>query len=142
MNTAETLALSPGTQPDWFLQQLVRLAQVGDLDIGITLQVGGLLVSGFIVSGKKYFEGFAESFARPIAGQHEITQSFTDALSQHGAIYDKRVGDEVLLPSYIHLKNARFYNSTHTAIPANKGVWWRGRLSEVGGFTLGAIGLR
>lgn len=45
---------------DWFLQSLVNMANTDSLQIGITLQVSGLLVSGVLVGGKAYFEGFAE----------------------------------------------------------------------------------
>ena len=69
MNT-ETLPMAPlppDAQQDWLLQSLVNMANVSELEIGITLQVSGLLVSGILVGGKKYFEGFAEDFAGAFA---------------------------------------------------------------------------
>jgi hypothetical protein len=97
-----TLPLSQA--PDWLLQHLVALVTDGPLEMGITLQVGGLLVSGKLVSGARYFE----AAARP-------------------------------LPHYIHLTDTKFFSTAGDPVPAGKGVWWRGRIAEVGGFTLGQL---
>ena len=61
---------------DWFLQVLVSLAMNGS-EFGITLQVGGFLVSGTLVSGPKFFEGFASDFASgfPEDARAEIKKS-------------------------------------------------------------------
>jgi hypothetical protein len=46
-------------------------------------------------------------------------------------------------PNYIHLKEAKFFlpSGAGKPIPANQGVWWRGRLSEVSGFILGSLAI-
>jgi hypothetical protein len=52
--------------PDWFLQVLINFVNNPgnpDLEIGITVLSRGYLVSGYLVNGAKYFEGFASDFA-------------------------------------------------------------------------------
>src|SRR5918993_1449756 len=99
MRDEKTATLSQATN-DWFLQFLVDRVNGTTTEIGITLQVGGLLVSGMLVSGDKYKQ-------RP---ESESTKESEGP------------------PFYIHLKNAKFYSPGASPIPAN-GVWWRGRIS-------------
>jgi hypothetical protein len=128
------------TQPDWFLQTLVNLANTGDgnIEIGMTLLVGGFLVSGKMVGGGKYFDGFARDLASSLADQTNAEKIRT-SFSQFGEIYKT---DAVNPPStaYVHLMEARFFNTAGNPIPANRGVWWRGRLAEVSGFMIGILG--
>jgi hypothetical protein len=126
---------------DWFLQSLVNKADQSDLEVGITLQVSGMLVSGSLVSGRKYFEGFAADFSSWFANDPGAVESIKKSFSSYGETYkaDTETYDDSPPPQYIHLKNARFFNTVGDPIPANKGVWWRGRLCEVGGFSLGSL---
>ena len=131
--------LTPFAVPhDWFLQSLVNMANNG-IEVGVTLQVSGLLVSGVLTGGKAYFEGFAEDFSGGL-NDPEVAESVRSSFAKFGDIYKKEDGDEPPPPQYIHLKNARFFNTSGNPIPGNKGVWWRGRISEVAGFTLGSLG--
>jgi hypothetical protein len=126
-------------QPDWFLQLLVNMAN-GGLHLGLTLQVSGFLVSGELVGGRDYFDGMGEEFANGIHGLEDpgdIRGSFAALRDQYypeKADTTKKPG-----PMFIHLKNARFFNTAGNPIPGNRGVWWRGRLSEVSGFILGGL---
>ena len=126
---------------DWFLQSLVSIANSGPLEFGITLQVGGFLVSGSLVNGATYFEGFAAQFASTFP--KEFAKDMQDAIGSHGAVYKKPREEEdspLLQPTFIHLKGARFFNNSGKPIPIDKeGVWWRGRLSEVSGFVFGSL---
>lgn len=137
---------------DWFLENLVRMVNESDsgLEIGITLQVGGFLVSGTMVGGPKYFEGFGSDFASAglFAGDKDIAEGVRQSFAQHGEIYkavpsepsDSEKSEIGPLPlGFIHLKEARFFNTSGKPIPGNRGVWWRGRLSEVSGFILGNL---
>ena len=71
-------------QTDWFLQMLVQLANTSPMEIGITLQVSGMLVSGIIVSKKSYFEGFAEDFASPCYGEPNTAETMKKNFSMLG----------------------------------------------------------
>lgn len=123
---------------DWFLQSLVNMANDG-VEVGVTLQVSGLLVSGVLTGGKAYFEGFAEDYSSGLSDP-EAAKTVRDSFAMFGEIYKKDGEDTTPPPQYIHLKNARFFNTSGNPIPGNKGVWWRGRISEVAGFMLGSLG--
>lgn len=133
--------ISPSAEADWFLQSLVSMANQSNIEIGITLQVSGMLVSGSLVSGKQYFEGFANDFVTPFANDPETANAIKDSFGAYGEIYSqpKEGEPDRPAPQFVHLKNARFFNTAGNPIPGNKGVWWRGRICEVGGFTLGSL---
>lgn len=73
----------PDEGKDWFLQLLVDAVNGTTSEIGLTLQVSGLLVSGTLVSGDKYFEGFAEALAAAKADDKEDAE-------RHRAAFAKR----------------------------------------------------
>lgn len=125
---------------DWFLQSLVNISTNASLNIGITLQVSGMLVSGQLVGGQKYFEAFAEELSAG-CGDLDPDSEFKKIIASFGDRYkpDPTGEEKRPLPHYIHLKNARFFNTSGKPIPGNRGVWWRGRLCEVGGFILGEL---
>ncbi len=124
---------------DWFLQFLVNMANKNRFELGITLNVGGILISGTLAGVKQYFADFGSDFAASFdagKGSEEVKATF------------KKIGDECVCvsnaepaesPSYIHLKDARFLDAQGNSIQGNRGVWWRGRLSEVQGFVLGTL---
>ena len=139
---AESVSPMPQTaETDWFLQTLVRMVNESNIEMGITLQVSGMLVSGNLVSGKQYFDGFAADFASPFANDPEAAESIKDSFSSYGEIYyqPKEGESDLPPPQFVHLKNARFFNTAGNPIPGNRGVWWRGRICEVGGFSLGSL---
>jgi hypothetical protein len=123
---------------DWFLQNLVDFANKYNMAIGITLNVGGFLISGLLISGKEYFQGFASDFASGVK-EKELAETVKELFSKYGDIYKEQEGIEIPLPIYIHLKEARFFNTAGGPIPGNRAVWWRGRISQVQGFILGNL---
>jgi len=124
---------------DWFLQELVSIVNGEDFRIPITLNVGGFLISGSMVSGHKYFEGFSKDFVGAL-GDDEAADDIRQSFAKRGDIYTKEDAEDVQhSPSYIHIENAKFFNTVGGPIPSNKGVWWRGRIREVQGFALGGL---
>lgn len=133
---------------DFVLQAVVGLANDVGVGMGVTLCVGGVIVSGEIVPGKTYFEGIAKEAlqASGPADQTAIRQSISDYLGNFGKLlYDPDKDEENAtesakpLPSYIHLKNTRFFHNSGKPMPHNKGLWWRGRLTAVDGFSFGVM---
>ncbi|MHB8857399.1 MAG: gas vesicle accessory protein GvpU [Bellilinea sp.] len=124
---------------DWFLQLLVDTCNHSEFSISITLNVGGVLVSGELIGGEKYFAGFASDLKE--AG---LSIEIVDSFNKLGDIYGKQ-GEQVehdkstQPPQYIHLKNARIFHPGGNPIPMNRGVWWRGRLEAIDGFILGSL---
>ncbi len=124
-------------EKDWVLLRLVDLVNVSEqAEINITLHVGGTLVSGLLVGGKAWFDAFGKDMAKHWAGDEELAQTF----SRMGALYYDQPETARPAPSYLHLKNACFVSSGDSRIPSRGGIWWRGRISEVAGFTIGVLG--
>jgi len=128
------------TNNDWFLVSFVNIAnEVSSAGLmGITLLTHGMLVSGNLVSGQEYFKGFAEDFVTGFQDPESETaiQMKESFIKTGDEVYNKSKSET---PSYIHLRDAKFFHPNGNPIPSNKGVWWRGRLSEISGFNLGSL---
>jgi hypothetical protein len=98
----------------------------GQVQAEITLNVGGFLVSGYITSARQFM-------------LHHV---LTDGLLEAAESEFKSAGmlsDDTF--EYIHLSRAKFFVPGQPAIPGNvDGVFWRGRLSDISGFTFGVLG--
>lgn len=125
---------------DVFLQFLVNLVNNGGQlkSIGVTLQMGGMLVSGSIVSGAEYFDRFAETFSDSLSDMDtQARQSVRTSLAELGDVFRLPQPAEPL-PNYIHLVDALFFTADGTPI-AGQPTLWRGRSSAVDGFILGRL---
>jgi hypothetical protein len=133
---------------DWSLELLVNLVNDGAVhEVGVTLCVGGSLVTGKLVGVQAYFEGIAGEFAKTAKGSK--ADELKASISRLGSGYSARTGDKLYDPekrndprtwtNYVHLKDARVIGASEAPIPANRGVWWRGRLSAIDGFFLGEL---
>src|SRR5438309_374555 len=89
----------------------------------ITLNVGGMLIAGELISGKTYLQEFT-SQAEQTTSSKQNDEPLPDDEDRH----------------YIHLRNAFFYMTGGTPVPGRgEGFLWRGRLSAVDGFTMGRL---
>lgn len=123
---------------DWFLQNLVSVINAGNLQMGITLNVKGLIISGKLISGKEYFNIFAKNLSGAIVGD-EWKEKIEKTISNYGNIYDEKDSKTLDYPSYIHLKDTGFWYTGQNPTPKGKNVLWRGRISEVDGWILGEL---
>ena len=138
--------------PDRFLLTLVNIVDTdGELEIGMTLHVSGVIVSGLLISGRRYFELLNEA-VQPGGAQESagLREALGDALTGVGESYGayefnavtdpEQVALELFLTSYIHMRNAEVH------APGGPGhlapVLWRGRLSHVSGWSVGVLGGR
>jgi hypothetical protein len=129
-------------ESDWLLRHFVSLVNnTNSFEMGVTLLVDGFLVSGLLCSGKAFLEGIGNSLKDGVehsnlAGQG-LGETFRDGMTKFAErMYGVR-SDSV--PVYIHLRDARFFNTSGVPLPNDAGVWWRGRLSLVSGFNLGTL---
>lgn len=142
MSIDSTLGQNTGSAPsaDAFLQFLVNLVNNGSQieSIGVTLQMGGMLVSGSIISGAEYFDSFATNFTSSLDTLDADTRkTVRSSLAELGDVF--RLPQPVdPLPNYIHLANALFFTADGTPI-AGQPTLWRGRTSAVDGFILGRL---
>ena len=128
---------------DRLLQTIVLLANEYQVELGITLNVRGLIVSGMLVSDRAYFDGITQEVSKSEA--HEDTKKlFHTTFAKIASEFEEENTTEISskrldsLPKFIHLRTARMYPSDDKSIP-NTGVWWRGRISEVSGFGWGLL---
>ena len=132
-----------GTAVDSHLQQLVRMVNNAETDFnfGITLFTTAGVLTGQLISKKKYFRLFGESFkgglhqAFPDADWQNIADSYA-AIGTEGD--DLPEGKYECPPQFIHLEGARLLGGDGGLI-IKGGMLWRGKLQSVSGFTLGLI---
>lgn len=130
---------------DWFLAWIIDLAERG-IELGVTLSVEGLLISGNLIGGRKYFEALGDSirkanFGAAVEADSEFQTNMANNFAGWKEIYPKSedIGsDHVPNPSFIHLEHAQIVLG-NTPVTSNVGALWRGKLSSVSGFTLGTI---
>ncbi|MDX7860227.1 MULTISPECIES: gas vesicle accessory protein GvpU [Aeromonas] len=102
---------------------------------GITLTVGGTLVSGQLISGKEYFDHLADLLHQDDQVEGSVSNTLSREMKWMSEnIYSDPDSNKTV---YIHLKDAQHYSGV-TPLPTNGG-YWRGRLCDVSGFTLGSM---
>ena len=140
---SKTAAVTPeepsDAPPDYVLQSLVDLINRSGLEMGITLTVAGFSISGTLVSGKNFFDGLADEMAT-VFDEPSPKKAIHDYFANFGDMYRDIAKDEdQTLPIYIHLKDARHFHNSGKPIPGNRGVYWRGRISQISGFSMGSL---
>jgi len=154
--------LTEHASQDWFLNQLVEWANLFGVEMGITLNAGGMLVSGQMISGRNYFIELATEFRgdmeegsmvhtlggfiednKQVYENYDLTTKKDNEASE-GRQDEASEDDEgnnlsPPPPMYIHLRNAKIFAPGQNPIPGNSGVLWRGRISEINGFSIGSL---
>jgi len=138
-NKTDEQRISPvDTNPkDFLLTQFVSTSNSTSLELGLTLNIGGTLITGTLVSGETYCEGVAQSFSNTGG---KVGEGLADAIrlfgkKVFGSESEDEDNDNDTGPDMIHLKNATVHqgqNKYHTQ-------WWRGKLRSVDGFSFGTF---
>lgn len=131
-----------GTELDWFLQDLVRLVSENEVTFGVTLVVRGAIVTGQLCSAAAFHDNFANTFADSWPGDDEGKETLRSAFSKNAEIARDAAKDEDAFYAFIHLRNAYFLTpggDQTTPTSKHEGLWWRGRICDVSGFSLGSI---
>jgi ABC-type bacteriocin/lantibiotic exporter with double-glycine peptidase domain len=127
---------------DYLLTLLVQMVNASSMEIGITLFVQGSIVTGLLIRGETYFEGFKSEIALSSASDNikEVFQTIFDRLQSICTNLPENEEQESQFRNveFIHLKNAKFF-AGGSLIPTNRAVYWRGRLSSIDGFSLGNL---
>lgn len=138
-NSLEVLPAVPAS-PDCLLQEIVLLVNQSPLEIGITLNIPGAMVSGTLISKYQYYDKYTAQIAEGFKKlDPELAQSFLSQISAGGKLTPE---DEKDVPAseynFIHIKDAKVYSA---GVPGDsvKAPLWRGRISEVAGFFLGVV---
>ncbi|MFD7735307.1 hypothetical protein ACFV6F_33605 [Kitasatospora phosalacinea] len=146
-------------QSDLSLTTLVSIVnETKSTEIAVTLTTKGGIITGNLVSALRWAELNSELLAAAdISSGSEALIHFFDkhaeGATEHiaaiervrDALEDVDLGNhyqealrEIEEPSYIHLKNAHYVVGS-AILPTGEGTPWRGRLSEVIGWTLGEL---
>lgn len=122
---------------DWFLQVLVGMVNDSDVNLtmGITLTFGGTVISGDLISYKKYFAKFGDAYAGGFEGLNAESRK---SIAEQFAPKDQSAN---AFPQFIHIDNAVIVDSGGLlpAEAARHKSLWRGRLATVSGFMLGKM---
>lgn len=114
---------------------------------GITLTVGGSLVTGILISGTEYFQRFAEFWPQSTNTKlgETLKKIFMDVAEDFGKQakeqFEEHASGDYKTTSplqFIHLKDARVATPSGL-VPTHFGLLWRGRLSEVQAFSWGVL---
>lgn len=131
-------SLNQGSK-DWFLSTLNNIVNNNQITIGITLTTHGFIISGHLTGGKEYFEAVADEFSSMVSNSFSLENSFQGLAESIYGSANPDVKEGPLSTDYIHIKDARFYSSAASTVLPDNSVWWRGRLSEISGFSVGVI---
>jgi hypothetical protein len=141
---------------DAVLSELVGVCDDSDFSMAVSVQAGGYLVSGVLISSIDYFGGLA-GLIRGAGGQQAPQQAldavaglFDTFAEQQQRRRERRVAllqnanaqiepDDRVRPVYLHLRNAALIGPAGdlATIP-----YWRGRLDHVDAFWLGSLSTR
>lgn len=115
---------------DELLRLFVKLANRGELSIGITLISAGQVVTGQLIGLKEYIQGLGYIL--------DSASASTTENNPWSTVFNETIDNWPLEePQFIHLKNAKFLSNTIT--PSNQGVLWRGDLTAVSGWNFGIL---
>lgn len=125
---------------DPMLRAMVAVAERSPLELGITLTIKGLIITGFMVSQETYFNSLIEGLGT-ISQDNEIKSSLQEFLSQ---LKDKLAQNNgsasgQVQPNFIHLRNVKIYPSEGRGMPTYGDALWRGHIDSVDGFSLGEM---
>lgn len=136
--------------PDHLLMALVNSANTLDMGVSVTLHVSGLVVSGMLISGSKFFDQVALALRQPAAGESTnaaeavaeafeyVAMSYRDEAERKRRRERSEGGNETAPHpvEYIHLQDAVVYAPGGAPLP---GTLWRGRLAHVSGWSFGTF---
>lgn len=124
---------------DEVLEYLVKILEETDAGISLTISVNGSIISGQMISSKRYFEELSNFYDEKnitaddpslIEKGLPVLQRVKQFLEQKGKSREEQDN-----PKYIHLEDVVIYPSNPSQ-PAGATVW-RGKLSSVDGFSIG-----
>lgn len=127
------------TQPDILLGMFTDLAEESGLELGVTLTVGGSVVTGLLVGRREWLRRLVAYHDEllPVVGSIQETW---DREAAEETPRDER-GPDYLPPyeSKIHLVDARYVTSGQNLPTGEQSLFWRGQLSEVDGWSFGTL---
>jgi hypothetical protein len=132
---------------DPLLGDLVRLADTLNVEHGISLTMGGSLLTGTLFSAFRFFEAQAAtaaagsvSGAADVEAARNYQRHMVEFYTARMHLYDParlRSGTSRYVPLHIHLHNAKWVGNDGMFTGQSK--LWRGRISTVDGFSVSQV---
>jgi hypothetical protein len=121
---------------------LCRMVSLVDQERGVqlpvTLQMGGALVSGHLVGVREYAVGIEAEVVRAASeASMEGAESLRGKAARVLGEQPDLSGLDDYTPSHIHLRNVTVWTPGGAATAQMQAPWWRGRLAAVEAFVLG-----
>ncbi|PRX47733.1 hypothetical protein B0I33_105314 [Prauserella shujinwangii] len=122
---------------DFLLQSFVEAVNLADdFSIEMTLSVPGGVVSGELVTAQRWMREVAATLE---TGTSSPSDLIADVYREQAAMYEARRAQhkgylEGKKPRFLHLRDASWMIAP---APRGQGVFWRGLLGDVGGWSLG-----
>ncbi|QPA60706.1 gas vesicle accessory protein GvpU [Lysinibacillus sphaericus] len=119
-------------EKDVLLSGLVTIVNEAPLEIGVTLNVGGSLITGLLIGSINYLRGISELLSGNGPAADQFAKHFED-IAEEVEKTNAEAEDDNPSPNYIHLKNAKLVNVNGNVIELG---YWRGKLSSIDGFII------
>jgi len=125
---------------DAVLLMFLNLIEEDGIEVDVTLNMNGAIVSGTLIGAGAYYDGITEAsknledstMSKIISKKfHDLKEAYQ---KQKEANEENEEGE--VTPNFIHLKNATYLvsNNGQTVSKENK-AWWRGRITSIDGFS-------
>ncbi|WP_372736260.1 hypothetical protein [Nocardioides sp.] len=116
---------------DGLLMALAEVARTQEgFELGITVNVPGATVTGIMIGPRPWLRILA------VSGEGGTNQFLSSVAGALDSMLDS-AGEDVTAQC-LHLRQAQ-YVSGGTFTPTNAALLWRGRISEVAGFSIGSL---
>jgi len=124
---------------DYVLQDLVEMTNMFPTNqIGVTLQMAGILVSGTIIAGDEYYQLFASQLSSPESEVHKSYASRGDRYKQGRETQStEEQSAGIGQTAFIHMKGCTIWQGS-----IGSGIevpLWRGRIAAVDAFWRGIL---
>jgi hypothetical protein len=111
-----------------------------DTGIGVTLFVGGSVITGMLIGIAEYYsllgDFWAETFKNDTGAM--MAKSYKELSKRTHRSLTSQKDDDHRPPVFIHLKNAQVV-SADGMVPSSPTMLWRGRIGQVQGYAMGTL---
>lgn len=131
---------------DWTLYALVGFADMSGVQTTITVATPAGFITGLVIGTAEYYRRTADVWDAGWKGEGKTPETSPGQIWRK--MYERfearreeqlEEGEERGEAGFIHIADARIVSGAST-IPQGSGLLWRGRLSEVIGYSLGSLG--
>jgi hypothetical protein len=124
------------TTDDAVVQMFLSLVEEDGIEVAVTLNVSGVVVSGVLIGASAYYEGIIESSKKleDDTMSKIIVKKFADLNEAFLKQKQEQDDKEESPATFIHLKSASYFDP-NSNLPINSATWWRGRIASIDGFS-------